>query len=235
MKAAYVEPVRTPLTFEHAAECMRWALKTQLGTNPADPVLALALAKTALETGRWTQIWNNNWGNVKAADTYAGMFTCIKLNEVLTRHGKKVVIWFAPEGELTSANGTIIGNPIAVPDGHPQTRMRALANEYDGVDSYVQFVAVGYYAQAWLRLLDGDAAGYVHNLKARGYFTADEAVYTRGVVSLQREFVARLRSEEPPESIDLEWIALRDLVPELQFSADELKESACGFEFERVA
>ena len=50
---------------------MRWALATHLGQKEhdvRDEVVALALAKTALETGRWTAIWCDNWGNVKAGD-----------------------------------------------------------------------------------------------------------------------------------------------------------------------
>jgi hypothetical protein len=225
MKATYIEPFRTPIPFAQARDCMRWALKSQLdGMAPKDEVLALALAKTALETGRWTQIWCDNWGNVKAADSYVGMYTCITLNEVIRRkNGQNMVVWFAPEGELTGAHGQLIASPIAVPQGHPQTRMRAFANAFDGVDSYVDFVANGRYVEAWKRLLAGDAVGYVHCLKAKGYFTADEAVYCKGVASLQREYLARLRSEAPPERVDIDWIALRDLVPSLQFSADQLR------------
>ena len=233
MKAVYVEPARTPISFERASAAMRWALKAQTGTDTPAEVLALALAKTALETGRWTQIWCDNWGNVKASDSYAGMFTCITLNEVLPGRG---VVWFAPDGELSAApsrGGRVVGQVYPVPDGHPQTRMRAYANEFDGADCYVDFVANGRYSQAWQRLLAGDAVGYVHQLKARGYFTADEAVYAKGVTSLQREFLARLRNEEPAPAVDLEWLRLLHLVP-LQFSIEELLTTSAGADFAEV-
>jgi len=194
---------------------MRWALKSRV-PNVTDEAIALALAKTALETGRWTQIWRGNWGNVKASDGYTGMFTCITLNEVL----KGKLVWFAPEGQLSAApsrGGRLVGSPIAVPDGHPQTRMRAHANEYDGVDCYVDFVAGGRYRAAWALLLAGDALGYVHALKVAGYFTADEALYARGVVSLHKEMLARIRSEAPPAKVDLEWERLLRAVPGMQF------------------
>jgi hypothetical protein len=213
---------------------MTWALTCQLDKEPTDETLALALAKTALETGRWTQIWRNNWGNIKAGDNYPGMFTCITLNEVLTRGGNQVVVWFAPEGELTGApnrGGKLVGAPLPVPDGHPQTRMRAYANASDGVDSYVDFVANGRYIEAWKYLLRGDALAYVHALKQHGYFTADEAVYARGVVSLQREYLARIRREEPAQAVDLEWWKLRAIVPNLQFDLSELVETSIGAEF----
>lgn len=234
MRAVYVEPVRTPMSFERAAACMRWALKCQLNALPKDEVLALALAKTALETGRWTYIWCNNWGNIKAGDQYAGMFTCITLNEVLVRGGRQTTVWFAPEGELSgdpARGGKLIREPLPVPDGHPQTRMRVNASEFNGAECYVDFVANGRYTEAWRQLLRGDAVAYVHALKARGYFTADEATYARGVASLQREMLARLRMESPPAAVDLEWQKLRELVPRLQYSVAELLATPAGHDF----
>jgi hypothetical protein len=234
MQAAYVPPVRTPMTFVEAESCARWVLKPEHGAAPPDNVVALLLAKSALETGRWQYIFGDNDGNVKAAPDYRGMFTCIPLNEVL---GGKVV-WFAPEGQLTASpanGGILVGAPIAVPDGHPQTRMRAFANHWDGWDCYVEFVKT-HYAQAWARLIAGDAVGYVHALKLSHYFTADEAPYARGVVALQREFLARLRAEAPPPAVDLEWHRLQELVPHLQFDLGELIETPIGNDFaEKVA
>jgi hypothetical protein len=225
MLAVYTEPQKTPLTFEQAVACMRWALKSRIGSDPTDEVLALALAKTALETGRWIAIWNANWGNVKASDTYEGQFTCITLNECLVRNGKTVTVWFAPEGEL-SANpakgGKLIGPPVAVPPGHPQTRMRAFANEFDGVDQYVDFVANGRYKKAWAALLTGNAMSYVHELKVAGYFTAPESAYVTGVAALQHEFLSTLRGLPDVPKADIEWERLKESVPNLQFLVQDI-------------
>jgi hypothetical protein len=189
MQAVFTPDELTPFSFEEAAEAMEAALADQLKAKPSREVLALALAKTALETGRWKKIHCFNWGNIKAGEHYAGMFTCFLLNEVL---GGKVV-WFAPEGQLIAGPGSAItGQHYAVPDGHPQTRMRAYANRFDGAYSYVDFVSGSRYAGAWKLLLKGDAAGYVHALKLAGYFTADEATYAKGVISLQKEFIGKL-------------------------------------------
>jgi hypothetical protein len=230
MIATYKPPMRTPLSFQQAKECMHWALKWILGKDPSDEVLALAMAKCALETGRWQQIWLNNWGNVKAGGEHRGMFTCIVLNEVL--NGK--LVWFAPEGQLSCApskGGKLIGVPIAVPDGHPQTRMRAYASEFSGVESYIDFVANGRYKAAFAQLLKGDAVAYVHALKIAMYFTADEAPYARGVASLQREMLARIRAEEPPPKVDLEWERLVAAVPGMQFDVTDLLDG----DFQEVA
>lgn len=195
MKAVYVAPVSTPLTLDEAIDRMRQGIHVATGEPPSNTALALALAKTALETGRWKSMWNWNWGNIKAGESFDGMYTCITLNEVL--NGKTV--WFAPGGQLDRKGGDVTGLAWAVPPGHPQTRMRAYANGYDGAQEYVSFVADGRYADAWARLLEGDAVGYVHALKLKGYFTADEATYARGVQSLFREFALRIEERTPTD------------------------------------
>jgi hypothetical protein len=188
MLAMFVGANKTPLTFEEAAAAMRKALTRRLGGRPALPVLALALAKTAFETARWQSIWNHNWGNVKAGETYEGSYCCYACNEVLASGLK----WFIPEGELDKKDGMVIGKVWLVPPGHPQTRFRAYAEADEGAARYVEFVSGGRYRDAWAALLLGDAAGYVHELKLKGYFTADETTYARGVIRLQDEFAHRL-------------------------------------------
>lgn len=195
MLAAYVPAKTTPLSFDEAAGCMNAALAAEIGQTPATNVLALALAKTALETGRWSAIWCANWGNIKAGEQYTGLFSCISLNEVLAAG----VTWFAPAGELNRKGGTVIGKVWDVPPGHPQTRMRAYSSPQEGATEYVSFVASGRYRDAWQELLAGNPAAYVHALKAARYFTADEAQYAKGVVSLHSEFVAKLQGRPARE------------------------------------
>jgi hypothetical protein len=170
------------------------------GSSPA--VRALALAKTALETGRWKKIHAYNWGNIKAGESFVGMFTCFACGEELAEGS----CWFEPNGTIKNLTKGTVTKPVAfdVPPGHPQTRFRAYANRFDGAFEYVEFVKGGRYASAWLALLAGDAAGYVHQLKLKGYFTAAEAPYTAGVVSLQREFIGKLNGQSP-EPADVDW------------------------------
>jgi hypothetical protein len=217
----YLPPAKTPLSFETAAHAMRVALQAVLGEEPSREALALALGKTALETGRWSAMWNGNWGNVKHSDKREGFYTCIVLNEVI---GRKVV-WFDPRGRLTGnpAKGGVLAGDLAdagrtVPPGHPQTRMRAFTSAGEGALDYCRFVAGGRYAVAWERLLAGDADGYVHELKRKGYFTADEGEYRKGVVSLQREFIGKLGAMKvvetpvpPPEDVRA-WLSAEDML-----------------------
>jgi hypothetical protein len=219
MLAKYVPPRRDKLSFEEAAQAMSGAMAATLGETPSTEALALALGKTALETGRWGAsggLWNHNWGNVKASAKYEGTYTCIVLNEVLPLG----LVWFDPRGQLTAnpaKGGKLMGPPMPVPEGHPQTRMRAFAAPDEGALSYVRFVAGGRYAKAWELLLAGDAVAYVHALKVAGYFTADEATYARTTLSLQREFIAKLKGRPapiipvPPVEEVRSWLTRQDI------------------------
>jgi hypothetical protein len=202
MLATFTPAVLTPLTFEEADA----ALTAALPKGSSIAVRALALAKTALETGRWKKIWCFNYGNVKAGDTYQGMFTSFACGEELAAGS----CWFEPDGTTKNLTKGTVTKPVAydVPPGHPQTRFRAYANAFDGAFEYVDFVNSGRYAQAWLSLLAGDAAGYVHNLKLKGYFTAVEAPYLAGVASMQREFEARLSNAPTVIAAVVDWDAI---------------------------
>jgi len=210
MTATFVEDALTPMSFEQAVEAMTPALAGQLNAAPSDEVKALALAKTALETGRWQAIHRQNFGNIKAGTTYVGMYTGFACNEVL---GGKVV-WFSPRGRLDKKDGTVVSEWFDGEPWHPQTRFRAYANHFDGAYEYVELIATGRYKLAWSRLLLGDVQGFVHCLKLAGYFTADETLYLRGVQGLYSEMLARVKglpAEHLIPSIDHDavWATLR--------------------------
>lgn len=214
MIAVYVDPVKTPLSLDDAATALRVALSAGKSELVRDDVLALALAKSALETGRWRSMWNFNWGNVKAGETYAGMYTCIRLNEVI--NGK--VEWFSPEGKENQPRETQI--LYAVPPGHPQTRLRAYANRYDGAYAYVEAL-VRLFPRSYEALFAGDAAAFVRTLKSERYFTAAEGPYARAVANLQHEFLRALKGN-PIEESDHDWDDLRQRVAAQQYDPFEL-------------
>lgn len=202
MLAEYMPPEVTTLDFEEAAEVHRWGLAEE-GSILTDEALALGMSKTALESGRWKKMHNWNFGNVKCPETQPGMFTSFACNEVL----KGETVWFAPEGELDRKGGVVVGKVWDVPPGHPQTRFAAFANRWDGIERYVSFLQRPRYLKAYRALLSGSAPAYVRELRAAGYFTAPEDQYLRGVASMQREFVAKLRGLSAPEAAVSEDLA----------------------------
>ncbi len=196
MLAIYVLDKLTPAPFTDAADSMRLCLREKLGAEPRREVLALALGKCALETGRWQSTHHWNLGNVKAGEHYIGSYCAFELNEVL--NGK--VVWFSPRGRLDRKGGKVVSEPFDDPPAHPQTRMRAYRNLREGTAAYLDFVASGRYSSAWQKLLAGDAVAYVTELRYRGYFSAPLADYLKGVVSLQREFIAKLERLEKEDT-----------------------------------
>lgn len=145
--------------------------------------LACLLAQSALETGRFrVGCYNFNWGNIKSSQAYAdklGNFHhWIRLNEVL--NGKTV--WF---------------DPI-----HPQCRMRGYLTGDAGAAEKIRFLGTASnpargnrYQRAWDALEDDDPAGFSKELSKAGYYTANEAQYTKGLVSLYREYREKLGDE----------------------------------------
>ncbi|HVR19918.1 MAG TPA: hypothetical protein VMS65_09480 [Polyangiaceae bacterium] len=188
MLARFVKAQKTPLAFDEAAATMRMALARKLDSDPARSVLSLALAKTALETSRWQALFNHDWGNVKATETYAGTYSCYACCEALPSG----LTWFIPEGELDAKGGCVVGKVWLVPPGHPQTRFRAYESALDGAIAYLELFASGRYGDAWQWLQLGDAVGTVHALKRKGYFAGDEMTYARALVDLKEEFDRRL-------------------------------------------
>lgn len=190
---AYVEPRRAKHTFGELVEVFRWGLQDDSSASPSDEVVALVMAKSALETGRWNAIWNDNFGNMKVG-RWTGNYTCIVLNEVIAKR----VVWFHPRGQMSMGpsrpDWQIVGQEWPVPPGHPQTRMRAHANKYDGVSQYFALLKARF-PRSYAALWSANPKEFVHALKTEGYFTADEEPYRNSVASIQREFINALHAE----------------------------------------
>jgi len=205
--STWVQSESTPLTFDDVVPVLRNALRNEIGSLPSKQTLALALAKTALETGRWRLMYSWNFGNVKLGQ-YPGMYQCYPCNEVIDGQ----VVWFHPLGKLSGKGGYVVGENYGLPPGHPQTRFRAYANAYDGAYDYVSFQAreLNRFRAAWMLLLAGHVEGYVRALSAAGYFTAPVETYLATVSKLHAEFLARLGNapaDEVPVPDRWDWQA----------------------------
>ena len=207
MTLTYVARKQTPLTFEQARDALETALGNAIGGPPTVRTLALALAHTALETGRWKSLYNYNWGNIKALKGYDGPYTCLgslakPVSEILDDGEEH---WFTPEGEVTGPNGTRIGETYSVPPGHPQTRFRAYPDAAAGAARYVSLLSTNVrYALAWQELLKGNGSAFIDELARAVYFTANKTKYKDTVLSLEREYLAKLGGDtSPPPSSPL--------------------------------
>lgn len=159
----FIEDKLTPLSESEACYYLREAWKSIFGEYPSKESCALLWAQSALETGRWKLIHNHNWPNIKRIK--GNHWTSYKCNEVL--NGK--VEWFYPY--------------------HPQTHFAAYLTSLDGAVAYIKFLSERTrYREAWNEVLKGDPVAFTAALKRGGFFTANLATYTKGVVSLSNEF-----------------------------------------------
>ncbi len=194
MRASFTTAVKTPCTPFELAQGYELALGGDGNVSPG--CIAVLMAHAALECGRDVKrnligpsCWNFNLGNIKAGATYEGLYTCIRLNEYLVENGKRVLVWFSPEGrEPLPVTQDTAHLPLPVPPGHPQTRMRAHSTLHEGIERKIAFLRGARWLRALVAAERGDAAQYVAEIHAQRYFTADFAPYQRAVVSLAKTY-----------------------------------------------
>lgn len=164
-QSKYLPSTCYPITQLEAAQVLEQAWVSLFGYKPSINSLAVLFAQFGLETGygKFSHAWN--WGNVKSAPNDGYCWTDFKCNEIIG--GKEV--WFEPPS--------------------PYCRFRAFKTALDGAINYVAFVSQKTrYAKAWQEVINGNPEAYAVELKLAGYFTADLALYTKGVVSICNAF-----------------------------------------------
>ncbi len=145
-------------------------------------------AQWAFETGRGKACWNHNLGNEKAtpAQVAAGVPYTMLPNTWEILNGKREV--FQPP--------------------HPQTWFRAFDSLAQAMDHHLAFLRKRY-AAAWASVESGDPHQFVRDLKARGYFTGSEQIYSANMGALHAEF---MRSE----AFDKALADVRPFEPEVE-------------------
>ena len=166
MSETLVSAVRTPIVAADLYAALRMALGPDYGRSSA----LVILAQSAFETGRWRSCWNWNLGNVKRWRGDGFDFYQIRCSEIV--NGREV--FYDP------------------PD--PTTSFRSFPSLAAGLGSYLGTLEHRF-APAWPAVRAGDAVAFSHALKLAGYYTADEAVYTRGLVALFSELDQELPAE----------------------------------------
>lgn len=175
---------RTPLRFEQARDAFAEAYAHEFFERIDVDTLAVLLAQSALETGRWKFLRRCNFGNKKASLSYTGLHQYYPpgaVNELIDDD----LVWFDPP--------------------HPQTRFRAYATARDGAIAYVRFLGIdtngggNRYQRAWDAAVSGDAEAFARQLSRLGYCTANTEPYVRGVVALAAEYTTALDGYVPTE------------------------------------
>jgi hypothetical protein len=162
--------------------------------QPQSPSLCCLLSQWALETGWGKSCHCWNIGNFKSSEGDGRDFTYYKCDERL----QPAVAQHYLDGATPRSDGQ--GPNVAVeahnadgtitlwfwPD-HPVSRFRAYKTLQDGAKDYVESL-FNRFSKAWPAIKQGDPTNFIHQLKVQGYFTADEATYTKTTVSLFKTF-----------------------------------------------
>ncbi len=176
-----VEDVVKKISEGEATYALREAWKMLYGVYPSLDSLALLWSQYSLETARGASIHCANFGNIKKNynpdDGHDWcMFRC---------------------SEIINGKNTFYDPP------HIQTHFRAYKSTADGAYDYIKFLSQKKrYVKAWEQIKLGNPAAFSHELAVAGYYTANEQMYTKGIVRLTEEFKNKsktLLEWKPPE------------------------------------
>ena len=172
----YIPDKLCHLAEEQALLCFRQGYESAQRSFPSNVSLAILVAHSALETGRWKDgfhCWN--FGNVRCTGNNPDKlkdgeyFTMYKCSEVI----KNKEIFYEPP--------------------HPNSVFRGFKTASDGIVHHLIFLR-DKYPGAWKQMLIGDPVAYSHALRVSGYYTAGEERYTKSLVSMSSEFLKKIAS-----------------------------------------
>ena len=161
-----VQPALTMLSEADMFEHLATAIYEQAKGNASPEAVALALAHTALETGRGKKMHNYNFGHLTKSKEFPGDFYLLQIKEQI-----KPGIWKLMD-----------------------MKFRAYSSPLAGASDYIDFLSTqnsGRYAKAYEYLLLGEPENFVTELHKQRYFTANPGPYINSVVSLYREYKHR--------------------------------------------
>lgn len=173
------------LTLMTAGDVLR-AIRAAL-PEASNSAVAIFCAQSALETGRWRSMHCFNFGNMRPPAGWNGDYCQFRCNEQVKPGVWK---WYDP------------------PD--PGSNFLAFDAAEAGIAYWLQRLKERW-PEAYDGAMQGMPAQFVHGLKARNYFTADEAPYLKGVLGLTHEFLAVLEQMAEPEPVpehEPDWQAI---------------------------
>src|SRR5271155_3564381 len=152
-----VQRVKTDVSEPQMASAIIDGWQQLFGDKPAKEQVALILSQNSLETGNRKAMWNYNVGN-------------------LTTDGKGPQDFF---DDLATDEQTAPGVWKKM-----NLKYRAYPSLVDGVIDYLKLLSSQHYSSAWQHIINPDPEAFSKALHAGGYYTANEAPYTKSLKSL---------------------------------------------------
>ena len=175
-----VDRVKTETSEAQMAQAVIEAWKKLFGNTPTKEQVGLVIAQNSLETGHRKSMWNFNVGNV----TTDGKGQYDYYDDITTAEQIKPGVW-----------------------KKMNLKYRAYPSLIEGVKDYLKLLSGPRYAKAWKHIMDPDPSAFSKALKGAGYYTANEAPYTKTMVSLYSQF-GKSNSYEKARSGKVEPLAV---------------------------
>ena len=156
-----VPRVQTPVSESQLVQAIIESWKELFSATPTKEQVTMVLAQNALETGHRKSMWNYNVGNI----TTSGKGSFNYIDDLTTNEQIK-------PGKWEKRN----------------LKYRAYPTLKDGVVDYLKFLSGKKYAGAWTHIMNPNPVAFSKALKQIGYYTADEAPYTKQLKSLFDRF-----------------------------------------------
>lgn len=176
------------------------AWKRYYGNEPFSDSVCILGSQWAIETARGTKMMNFNCAGIKAsADQDHTFYTTHERLNRATAQRFLANSSAAEPCELAEDKGeeTVV---VRFKPNHPVCRFRAYENLGDGCFDYVALLARRF-ALSWPAVLTGDPAAFSKLLRKQGYYTGNEADYTRMMVALFSEMKKLYVPPPPPETL----------------------------------
>jgi hypothetical protein len=174
---------KTPASKEQVIEALWKAWMGYFGSVPKKESIWVILGHIVLETGL-KYCHNYNLGNVKSRDGDGYDFQFFGCGEEIPLTMANA--WKAKHPDLVTIKRVyeVEGKQMAsvwVDPPHFASRFRAFDDILEGATDHIA-ILVKRFTLAWPYVVDGDPTGFSHALKQQGYYTADEAQYTKTLV-----------------------------------------------------
>jgi hypothetical protein len=174
---------KTNVTPQEMALALVKAYWQYFNSWPKKDTIKVLLAQWALETGWGKSMHCFNVGNAKSREGDWHNYCFFKCNEILRKDVAEQLLHEDPTRVIITSYRTNNACVTWFLPKHPWSRFRAFRTLEDGVYDHLKMV-VKRFDRAWLHAVAGDPRAYSRALKAQKYYTADEASYTRTLVSV---------------------------------------------------
>ena len=159
-----VKRIRTNVSELDMANAIKQAWVDLFGKEPFKEQVAMLMAQNSLETGNRKSMWNYNVGNITTGGNSKYNF----FDDLTTDEQIK-------PGKWEKRN----------------LKYRSYDSLKEGVKDYIRLISGGRYAKAWQSVVNPDPVAFSKALKQSGYYTANEAPYTKGLTALFKQYVSK--------------------------------------------